>query len=160
MQHRASAKWTGTLKNGQGRFATASGAIKDMPYSFASRFSTGKGTNPEEMIGAAHAGCFSMALSAEIDKAGFKADAIETSAAVTLEQVNKEWTVTASHLMVRGLVPGLEPERFKELAESAKANCPISRLLKAKISLDAELITTAKAKKPSGEAEVEQELHH
>jgi osmotically inducible protein OsmC len=140
MIRKASALWRGDLKSGRGTISTDSGVLKDTQYSFGTRFENGPGTNPEELIGAAHAGCFSMALSAELGKAGFKADTISTTAAVTLENhPQTSWTVTKIHLQTNAKVPGITPEKFAEIANGAKSGCPISRLLKAEITLDAKL---------------------
>lgn len=140
MKRKASAVWRGDLKSGRGTISTESNVLKETPYSFGTRFENGPGTNPEELIGAAHAGCFSMALSAELQKAGFTADTISTTATVTLENhPQTSWTVTRIHLDMTAKVPGIAPEKFNEVANGAKAGCPISRLLKAEISLDAKL---------------------
>lgn len=140
MKRKASAVWRGDLKSGRGTISTESNVLKETQYSFGTRFENGPGTNPEELIGAAHAGCFSMALSAELQKAGFTADTISTTATVTLENhPQTSWTVTRIHLDMTAKVPGIAPEKFNEVANGAKAGCPISRLLKAEISLDAKL---------------------
>ena len=140
MKRKASAVWRGDLKSGRGTISTESNVLKETQYSFGTRFENGPGTNPEELIGAAHAGCFSMALSAELGKAGFKADTIATTAGVTLENhPQTSWTVTKIHLETTAKVPGITPEKFSEIANGAKAGCPISRLLKAEITLDAKL---------------------
>lgn len=140
MKRKASAVWRGDLKSGRGTISTESTVLKDAPYSFGTRFDNGPGTNPEELIGAAHAGCISMALSAELQKAGFTPDTIATSAAVTLENhPQTSWTVTRIHLETTAKVPGISAEKFTAIAHGAKAGCPISRLLKAEISLDARL---------------------
>ena len=140
MNRKASAIWRGDLKSGRGTISTQSTVLIDAQYSFGTRFENGVGTNPEELIGAAHAGCFSMALSAELGKAGFKPESISTSATVTLENhPQTSWTVTRIHLDTTATVPGITPEKFAEIANGAKAGCPISRLLKAEISLDAKL---------------------
>jgi len=140
MKRKASAVWRGNLKAGRGTLSTESTVLRDAPYSFGTRFENGPGTNPEELIGAAHAGCFSMALSAALTQAGFTADQIATTATVTLENhPQTSWTVTAVHLETRAAVPGVTAEKFAELAAGAKAGCPISRLLKAEITLDAKL---------------------
>lgn len=141
MKRKASAVWRGDLKSGRGMISTESSVLKDTPYSFATRFESGRGTNPEELIGAAHAGCFSMALSAELQKAGFTADTISTTATVTLENhPQTSWTVTAIHLETTARVPGIDAGKFAAIAAGAKAGCPISRLLKAEITLDARLV--------------------
>ena len=141
MDRSASAVWHGGLKDGKGTLSTQSGILKDTQYSFASRFETGTGTNPEELIAAAHAGCFTMALSAQLTDAGLIPDSLETTAAVSLEKTEDGPTVTKIHLQTKAKVPGAEKEKFDELARKAKEGCPISRLLKAaEITLDAQLI--------------------
>lgn len=140
MKRSASAVWNGTLKEGHGTLSSPGGALKNTPYSFNSRFASGSGTNPEELIAAAHAGCFAMALSAALGEAGFRPERLEATAEVNLDNVPPHgWTVTTSHLVLRATVPGISPEKFAEVAEKAKAGCPISRLLTAQISLDAKL---------------------
>jgi osmotically inducible protein OsmC len=113
--------------------------LKDTQYSFSTRFENGVGTNPEELIGAAHAGCFSMAFSAALEKAGFKADRVATEAAVSLEKSDAGFSITAVHLNVTGKVPGIDNAKFQEIATGAKAGCPVSRVLNAKITMDAKL---------------------
>jgi len=127
------------LKEGKGSLSTESGVLAETPYSFSTRFENGRGTNPEELIAAAHAGCFSMALSAELGKAGLTPDSIATSAALTMERLEAGWTVTAIHLDVAAKVPGADRARFEAAAQTAKAGCPISRLLNAKITMAAKL---------------------
>jgi len=140
MDRSASAVWNGSLKEGKGTISSQSGALKAMQYSFAARFESGVGTNPEELIAAAHAGCFSMALSAELGKAGFTPDSIETTAVVTLDLHDKP-TVTKIHLTTKAKIPGIDKTKFDEIAGGAKAGCPISRLLAAaEITLDATLV--------------------
>ncbi|MCR6656397.1 MAG: OsmC family protein [Opitutus sp.] len=140
MKRKASAVWRGDLKSGRGTISTESTVLNETQYSFGTRFENGPGTNPEELIGAAHAGCFSMALSAELGKAGFMPESIRTTATVTLENhPQTSWTVTQVHLDLTASVPNLSAEKFQEIANAAKAGCPISRLLKAEISLDARL---------------------
>jgi lipoyl-dependent peroxiredoxin len=140
MKRNASAIWQGNLKNGKGTLSTDSGVLKQTPYSFATRFGSDNGTNPEELIAAAHAGCFTMALSAALEGAGFIADTLTTSAALSLENhPQTSWTITAIHLTTVAKVPNISPEKFAEVAAGAKANCPVSRLLKADITLDAKL---------------------
>ncbi len=139
MQRYASAVWQGSLKEGKGTLSTNSGVLKETPYSFAKRFENEPGTNPEELIAAAHAGCFSMALSGKLGGAGFTPDKLSTRAKLTLEQVQGNWTITAIHLELAAKVPGIDRAKFEELAADAKATCPVSRLLNAKISLDAKL---------------------
>ena len=135
-----SAVWQGNLKEGKGTVSTESGALRDSPYSFKSRFESAPATNPEELIAAAHAGCFSMALSGQLHGAGLTADRIETTAKVTLEKVGDGYTVTASHLVVSAKIPGADPGVFSKAAEAAKAGCPISRLLNATITMEAKLV--------------------
>ena len=139
MQRKASAVWQGGLKEGKGTVSTESGVLSQAQYSFGTRFESGKGTNPEELIAAAHAGCFSMALSAELGKSGITPEKIETSAAVSLEKLDSGWTVTQVHLDVRAKIPGADKAAFEAAADTAKKNCPISRLLNAKISMQATL---------------------
>jgi lipoyl-dependent peroxiredoxin len=141
MKRKASAVWHGDLKSGRGTISTESNVLKDAQYSFGTRFENGSGTNPEELIGGAHAGCFSMALSAELQKAGFTADTVSTTATVTLENhPQTSWTVTKIHLETEAKVPRITADKFAEVAQGAKAGCPISRLLKAEITLDAKLV--------------------
>jgi osmotically inducible protein OsmC len=140
MKRTASAVWKSTLKEGHGTVSTPNGVLNNAPYSFVSRFESGSGTNPEELIAAAHAGCFAMALSLFLEKAGFKSDTLEASATVSLENLpEKGFTVTSSHLVLKGKVPGITNEKFQEVANAAKAGCPISKLLNATITLDATL---------------------
>lgn len=139
MQRNASAVWNGGLKDGRGTISTQSGVLTDTQYSFGTRFEEGKGTNPEELIAAAHAGCFSMALSAQLNEGGKTADRIETEATVTLEKTDAGFTVTAVHLKVRAKVPEATPPDFEAAAQAAKKGCPISRLLKAEITLETKL---------------------
>jgi osmotically inducible protein OsmC len=140
MQRKASAIWHGTLKEGKGTISTESGLLQDAQYSFSTRFENGKGTNPEELIAAAHAGCYSMALSNVLTNAKLPPESIETTADVTLEKVDAGMTVTKIHLTTRAKVPGASKEAFTTAANDAKVNCPISRLLKAaEITLDAQL---------------------
>jgi lipoyl-dependent peroxiredoxin len=139
MKRKASAVWRGDLKTGKGNISTESGTLKETQYSFGTRFESGVGTNPEELIAAAHAGCFSMAFSSELGKAGFKPESITTNATVTLEMLPTGPTVTESHLEMTARIPGIDQEKFAAIANGAKAGCPISRLLNAKISLDAKL---------------------
>jgi len=141
MQRKASAVWRGDLKTGKGSISTESGVLKETQYSFSTRFENGAGTNPEELIAAAHAGCFSMAFSAELGKAGLTPDSISTTAMVTLEKTDAGFTVTKSHLDVTAKIPGADKAKALEIANAAKAGCPISRLLKADITMDAKLET-------------------
>lgn len=139
MKRTGSAVWTGNLKEGKGSVSTAGGALRETPYGFSSRFENGAGTNPEELIAAAHAGCFTMATSAGLGRAGFTPDRLATEATVTLEQVQGNWTITTIHLKMDARVPGISKEKFAEIAGDAKANCPVSRVLKADITLEANL---------------------
>jgi osmotically inducible protein OsmC len=137
----SSAIWHGGLKDGNGTITTGSGVMTEQSYTFVSRFESGKGTNPEELIAAAHAACFSMAFSAELEKAGHKGDQVATTATVVLEFVDGKPTVTTIHLKTEAKVPGIDEATFQEIAAGAKAGCPISRLLAAaKIDLDAKLV--------------------
>ena len=139
MKRKASAVWKGGLKDGKGSISTDSGVLSDTQYSFSTRFEDGIGTNPEELIGAAHAGCFSMALSGQLGNAGMTAESINTTATVTLEKTDAGFTVTEVHLDVTAKIPGASEEAFNTAANNAKAGCPISRLLNAKITMDAKL---------------------
>jgi lipoyl-dependent peroxiredoxin len=139
MIRKASAVWNGDLKSGKGMMTMDSGVLQEAAYSFGTRFENAKGTNPEELIAAAHAGCFSMALSAELGKAGMSPEKVETKASVKLEMLEQGPTVTEVHLDVTAHVPGVDREAFLKVAEAAKAGCPISRLLNAKITMDAKL---------------------
>ena len=140
MDRTASAVWHGGLKDGKGTISTQSGVLKDSQYSFGTRFADGIGTNPEELIAAAHAGCFTMALSAFLGGAGFTAKELSTQATLTLEQVGGNWTITTIHLDLTGRVPDIDAAKFEEIARNAKANCPVSRVLKADISLSIQLL--------------------
>ncbi len=141
MKRTASAVWEGSLKEGQGALTAPGGALKSTPYSFGARFASGAGTNPEELIAAAHAGCFAMALSAALGEAGFTPERLDATAELTFDNVPpKGWTITASHLVLKGKVPGIDAARFAEIAAQAKANCPVSRVLNAAITLDASLV--------------------
>ena len=139
MIKKASAIWKGGIKDGGGTISTETGVLNDAPYGFKSRFENGKGTNPEELIGAAHAGCFSMALSLILGEAGLTAEKIETHAAVTLEKVAEGFAITASHLDVSAKIPGADNAKFQELAGKAKAGCPVSKVLNARITMTATL---------------------
>ncbi|HVZ18373.1 MAG TPA: OsmC family protein [Terriglobales bacterium] len=139
MQRKGTAVWNGGLRDGKGTISSASGVLNNTQYSFSTRFENGIGTNPEELIGAAHAGCFSMAFSAALEKAGFKADRVATEAAVSLEKVGDGFSITAVHLTVSGKVPGIDNAKFQEIAAGAKAGCPVSKVLNAKITMDAKL---------------------
>lgn len=140
LQRKGSAQWKGGLKDGKGTVSTASGVLKGTPYSFSSRFEGQQGTNPEELIGAAHAGCFSMALSGQLDAAGLKAESIDTTATVSLEKLEGGFAVTSVLLEVRAKVPGADQAKFDESAKKAKEGCPISKLLNTKITMDAKLV--------------------
>ncbi|MDH3209802.1 MAG: OsmC family protein [Burkholderiaceae bacterium] len=139
MKRTASAVWTGGLKDGKGSLSTPSGALKNVPYGFSMRFEDAPGTNPEELIAAAHAGCFSMALSAQLGEAGMTAESINTTATVTLDKVEGGFAVTAVHLNLAAKIPQADQKAFEAAAERAKVGCPISKLLNAKITLDAKL---------------------
>ena len=139
MQRKASAVWQGNLKGGKGTITTDSGVLSNTQYSFSTRFENGAGTNPEELIAAAHAGCFAMAFSAQLGEAGLTADRIEASATVTLEKTAAGFEVTSSHLEVKAKIPGASQEAFDTASNNAKAGCPISRLLNAKITMKASL---------------------
>jgi osmotically inducible protein OsmC len=139
MKRKASAVWRGGLKDGKGTISTESNVLKDTQYSFSARFESGVGTNPEELIAAAHAGCFSMAFSAELGKAGITPESISTTATVTLEKTDAGFTVTESHLDVTAMIPGVDKTKALEIANGAKAGCPISRLLTAKVTMDAKI---------------------
>jgi lipoyl-dependent peroxiredoxin len=139
MTRSASALWQGGLKDGKGTVSTESGVLKQSPYSFSTRFEGQAGTNPEELIAAAHAGCFSMALSAELGKAALTPETIRTTANLTMERLEAGWTVTAIHLDVNARIPGGDKVKFEAAANAAKAGCPISRLLNTKITMDARL---------------------
>jgi len=140
MLRKASAVWNGNLKEGKGVISTESGVLKDTQYSFSTRFESGTGTNPEELIAAAHAGCFSMALSAQLAGAGFTAESIETSAVITFEKTEPGFTLTKSALTTVAKVPGVDQATFDKLAADAKAGCPISRVLNTEITLDIKLV--------------------
>jgi lipoyl-dependent peroxiredoxin len=139
MQRKASAVWQGNLKGGKGTISTSSGVLSNAQYSFSTRFEQGVGTNPEELIAAAHAGCFSMALSAQLGEAGLTPDRIDTTATVTMEKNAAGFEVTSSHLDVKAKIPGASQDAFDKAANNAKAGCPISRLLNAKITMTASL---------------------
>jgi len=139
MERKGSAVWKGDLKSGKGTVSTGSGLLKDAQYSFSTRFEHGVGTNPEELIAAAHAGCFSMALSAQLGEAKLTPESVRTTATVTLERTDAGFTVTKVHLDVAAKVPGASQAAFDKAAANAKAGCPISRLLNAAISMTAKL---------------------
>lgn len=139
MKRSASALWQGDLKKGHGSLSSDSGVLKETPYSFATRFEDTPGTSPEELIAAAHAGCFSMAFSGDLGKAGFVPERISTKATVVLEMFGGNPKITEVHLEMSARVPGISSDRFNEIAANAKAGCPVSRVLRAEISLDAKL---------------------
>ena len=139
MKRQASAVWKGGLKDGRGTVSTSSGVLEKTAYSFSTRFEDGRGTNPEELIAAAHAGCFSMALSAQLGTANLVPESIATTATLTMDKLEAGWTVTAMHLDVTARVPGATAQAFEEQARAAKEGCPISRLLNAKITMQARL---------------------
>jgi osmotically inducible protein OsmC len=134
------AKWQGGIKDGIGAISTKSGALADYPYGFASRFEGKPGTNPEELIGAAHAGCFTMALSLILGEAGFTAEQMDTKAEITLAKDGDGFSITKSHLILTAKIPGITAEKFKELTGMAEKGCPVSKVLKCEISLDASLV--------------------
>ena len=140
MKRKASAAWSGTLKEGKGTVSSDSGVLSGTPYSFSTRFEDKPGTNPEELVAAAHAACFTMALSGQLGNQGMTADRIETTATLTMEKLDAGWTVTEIHLDVSANVPGRDQSKFDTAANNAKNGCPISRLLNAKITLNAKLI--------------------
>ncbi len=140
MKTSGSAVWRGGIKDGQGAISTRSGALKDYPYGFASRFEGKPGTSPEELIGAAHAGCFTMALSLILGEANLTAEQMDTTAEVTIEKVGDGFAITSSHLILRAKVPGADDRTFQELAAKAKAGCPVSKLMNTQITLDARLV--------------------
>lgn len=139
MKRNASAHWEGNLQQGKGTISAESGALSDQPYGFNTRFEDGAGTNPEELIGAAHAGCYSMALSMILGEAGYTPDAIDTKAAVTLEEQDDGFAITAVHLDVKAKVPGASQQDFDKCANDAKAGCPVSKLFNADVTMEAQL---------------------
>jgi len=138
-QHSGSAVWSGGLKDGIGSISTQTGVLKEAPYGFKARFEDGPGTNPEELIGAAHAGCYTMALSGVLAEAGLTAQKLETTAAVTLDKVDGGFAITKVHLTLLATIAGADQAKFEEAANKAKVNCPVSKLLTAEITLDAKL---------------------
>ena len=145
MKRTASAHWAGGLKDGKGTVSSQSGVLSNTQYSFSTRFEDGIGTNPEELIAATHAGCFTMALSAELGKAGLTATSLDTVATLTMEKTDAGMTITAIHLAVTGAVPGTTEAQFTEIATGAKTGCPVSRVLNAAITMDAKLAMQATA---------------
>jgi osmotically inducible protein OsmC len=139
MERKASAVWKGGLKDGKGTVSSASGVLSNTPYSFATRFENAAGTNPEELIAAAHAACFSMALSVQLGTTNLTPESISTAATLTMEKLDSGWTITAVHLDVVAKVPGASAEAFNTAAQNAKAGCPVSKVLNAKITMDAKL---------------------
>ncbi|HTM90056.1 MAG TPA: OsmC family protein [Terriglobales bacterium] len=139
MQRKASAEWKGSLKEGAGAVSSGSGVFSKTPFSFGTRFGDQPGTNPEELIAAAHAGCFSMALSAQLGNAGLTPDSIKTNATLSMDKLDSGWTITAIHLDVTGKVPKADSAAFQKAAEAAKAGCPVSKVLNAKITMNAKL---------------------
>ena len=139
MKRTASAHWSGDLKTGAGTISSASGVLNQTQYSFSTRFADGIGTNPEELIAAAHAGCFTMALSAELGKAGITAESLETTATLSLEKTDAGFTITAIHLEVKAKIPGADAKKFDEAAHAAEKGCPVSRVLKTDITMNATL---------------------
>jgi len=140
IKRNASAHWSGTGKEGKGTITTQSGVLSDTPYSYRTRFESQPGTNPEELIAAAHAGCFTMALAFQLQTAGFTATELATEAAVSLDQADGGFTITRSALTLRAKIPGIDQAKFDELAHAAELNCPVSKLMKAEITLDATLV--------------------
>lgn len=140
MQRTGSAHWAGGLKDGKGTVSTQSGVLNQTQYSFSTRFENGIGTNPEELIAAAHAGCFSMALSAQLEGAGMKAESIDTTAKLSLDKTEGGFSITAVHLDVKVKIPGADQAKFDEAAQNAKKGCPVSRVLNANITMDAQLV--------------------
>jgi osmotically inducible protein OsmC len=139
MDRKAKAQWSGDLKSGGGTLSSASGVLSNTPYSFRDRFEQGPGTNPEELLAAAHAGCFSMALSAQLQNAGLKADSIETTCTVTLDKEGDGFAIKKSHLELRAKIPGASKEAFDRATQAAKEGCPVSKLFDTEITLDAKL---------------------
>jgi len=148
MKRKASAQWRGGIKDGTGTLSTASRVLADSPYSFSTRFENGAGTNPEELIAAAHAGCFSMALAGQLGEAGITAESIDTVATVTVEKLEKGgWTITEVNLETKAKIARGEEAAFQKAAASAKENCPVSKLLNARVTLDAQAETVAGARR-------------
>jgi osmotically inducible protein OsmC len=139
MKRKASAEWKGDIQGGSGTISTQSGVLEETQYSFRTRFEDGKGTNPEELIAAAHAGCFSMALSLQLGEAGMKPESIRTNATVNLEKSAEGFDITAVHLEVTARIPGADQDAFEQAANAAKAGCPVSKLLNAEITMTANL---------------------
>lgn len=141
MKRKASAEWKGGIRDGKGTISTDSGVLSETQYSFSTRFENGSGTNPEELIAAAHAGCFSMALSAQLGEAGMTAESIKTIASVNIDKVEGGFAITTVHLDVTARIPGADQQAFESAANTAKVNCPVSKVLNAEITMDAKLET-------------------
>jgi osmotically inducible protein OsmC len=139
MQRKASAVWKGGLKDGKGTISAPGGVLNNTQYSFTTRFENALGTNPEELIAAAHAGCFSMALSAQLGGANLTPESISTTVTLSLDKLDSGWTITASHIDVVGKVPGADAATFQKYAEAAEKGCPVSKVLNAKITMSAKL---------------------
>ncbi|RYZ63966.1 MAG: OsmC family peroxiredoxin [Proteobacteria bacterium] len=148
MDRKATSIWTGSIKEGQGTITSDSGALQNQPYSFTTRFEGEKGTNPEELIAAAHSACFAMATSGNLSKAGFNPTRLQVTATVTVSKKGEGWEVGSSKLQLSAQIPEISEAKFQELAQDAKANCPISKLLRAEITLDAKLETMKRAGEP------------
>jgi lipoyl-dependent peroxiredoxin len=145
MKRSAQAHWSGDLKSGAGSVSTATGTLSNTPYSFHSRFEEGKGTNPEELLAAAHAGCFTMAVSSQLANAGLKADSLDTTCTITLEQKDGSFAITESHLELKAKIPGAPQQAFDQAVQNAKAGCPVSKLLNTNITLTASLETGSRS---------------
>ena len=139
MQRKASAEWQGNIKEGKGHISTESGVLKQIQYSFSSRFEHGIGTNPEELLAAAHAGCFTMALSGALEKVGIQADKLETTVTITIDKVSNGFTITKSHIDLTAHIPGVDKAKFDAAVKAAETGCPVSKLFKAEISVSAKL---------------------
>lgn len=139
MQRNANAHWSGGLKDGKGTITSASGVLNNTPYSFSTRFESQPGTNPEELIAAAHAGCFTMALSAQLGNAGMTAQSLDTTATVTLEKLESGFAITKVHLQVKAKIAGADKAKFEQAAKNAETGCPVSKVLNAKITMDVQL---------------------
>jgi osmotically inducible protein OsmC len=141
MKRASQAHWEGDLKTGKGTVSAASGVLSNTPYSFHSRFEDGKETNPEELLAAAHAGCFTMAVSAQLANAGLKAESLDTTCTISLEQKDGGWGIASSHLEMKAKIPGATQEAFEKATQAAKAGCPVSKLFNAEITLNAQLLS-------------------
>lgn len=140
LERKGQAEWKGGLKDGKGTVSTESGVLKETQYSFSTRFENGPGTNPEELIAAAHAGCFTMAFSALLEQEGLKAESINTTASVTLEKSAEGFSIPSVHLQMKAKIPNASQATFEKIAKTAEENCPVSKLMKATITLDAEMV--------------------